>query len=120
MSLLDATKEKCVMMDRTTSPDGYGGIVSRWVDGAEFDASISFDDSIEGVKAQAAGATELYTVLTSKAINLQYHDVFRRKSDGKILRVTTDGDDNKTPKTAGLNLRKVRAEEWALPEDSGQ
>ena len=120
MSLLDATKEKCVMMDRTTSPDGYGGIVARWVDGAEFDASIAFDDSIEGVKAQAAGATELYTVLTSKAINLQYHDVFRRKSDGKILRVTTDGDDNKTPKTAGLNLRKVRAEEWALPEDSGQ
>lgn len=120
MSLLDATKEKCVMIDRTTTADGYGGMIVSWVDGAEFEASIAFDSSMEAVTAQAAGATELYTVLTSRAINLQYHDVFRRKSDNKIFRVTTDGDDDKTPKTAGLNLRKVRAEEWALPEDSGK
>ena len=115
MSLLDATKEKCTMLDKTTESDGYGGIIVSWVDGAEFYASIAFDDSIEGVKARAAGATELYTVLTSRAINLQYHDVFRRESDNKLLRVTTDGDDDKTPKTAGLNLRRVRAEEWVLP-----
>ena len=118
MSLLEATKETCVMMDRQTVSDGYGGMIKRWVDGAAFEASIAFDSSIEAVKAQAAGATELYTVLTSRGVNLQYHDVFRRESDRKIFRVTTDGDDDKTPKTAGLNGRKVRAEEWTLPEDS--
>ena len=116
MSLLDATKVTCVMMDKTTEADGYGGFITRYTNGAEFSASIAFDSSIEAVKAQAAGATELYTVLTSKAVNLQYHDVFKRKSDNKMFRVMTDGDDDKTPKTAGLNLRKVRAEEWTLPE----
>ena len=117
MSLLDATKEKCVMMDKTTASDGYGGMIKTWSPGAAFEASIAFDNSIEAVKAQAAGSTELYTVLTSRGINLQYHDVFRRESDGKIFRVTTDGDDDKTPKTAGLNLRRVRAEEWTIPND---
>ena len=116
MSLLDATKETCTMLDKRTEADGYGGITVSWVDGATFDASIAFDSSIEAVKAQAAGATALYTVLTSRTINLQYHDVFR-KADGKVLRVTTDGDDDKTPPTAGLNLRKVRAEEWAVPAE---
>lgn len=118
MSLLDATKEKCVMMDRTTSPDGYGGIEYRWVEGASFSASIALDNSIEGVTAQAQGVTALYTVLTDKSINLQYHDVFKRASDNKVFRVTTDGDDDKTPATAGLNLRRVRAEEWVIPDAS--
>ena len=115
MSLLDATKEKCVMLDRISTSDGYGGITYTWQTGATFSASIAFDTSIEAVQAQAAGATALYFVLTGKEINLQYHDVFQRVSDGQIFRVTTDGNDDKTPKTAGLNLRKVRAEEWVIP-----
>lgn len=116
MSLLKATQETCVLMDKTTRSDGYGGIIAYWTDGAEFEASIAFDSSIEAVQAQAAGATALYTVLTSRSINMQYHDVFRRKSDNKVFRVTSDGDDDKTPKTAGLNLRRVRAEEWEIPD----
>jgi hypothetical protein len=46
---------------------------------------------------------------------LQYHDVFRRLSDGKIFRVTSDGDDKFTPDTATLNMRQVTAEEWEPP-----
>lgn len=116
MSLLEATKEDCVMLDRRSGSDGYGGIAYHWEEGAEFSASIAFDTSIEAVTAQAAGATSLYTVLTDRGINLQYHDVFRRKSDGKTFRVTSDGDDDKTPNTAGLKLRRVRAEEWVIPD----
>jgi hypothetical protein len=58
--------------------------------------------------------TSLYTVTTSRAIVLEYHDVFRRESDGKIFRVTSDGDDLYTPKSAGLDMRQVTAEEWVL------
>ena len=100
MSLLDVMTTRCQMLDKTTVDDGMGGYTKQWVNGATFDAAIS-----------------LYTVTTKRAINLQFHDVFRRLSDGKIFRVTTDGDDKKTPPTAGLDMRSVRCEEWVLPDD---
>ena len=48
-------------------------------------------------------------------MTLEYHDVFRRSSDNKIFRVTSDGDDRKTPTSAKLDMRQVTAEEWELP-----
>ena len=115
MSLLSEAMEQCVMMDKSTAEDGYGGYSSAWTDGARFKAAMVVDNSTEALTAQAAGVTALYTVTTEKQMNLQYHDVFRRLSDGKIFRVKTDGDDVKTPASAGLNMRQVRAEEWVLP-----
>jgi len=117
MSLLSEAMETCQMQDKRTVDDGYGGYVIRWSDGATFNAAIVLDDSIEAQTAMSAGVKGVYTVTTKRAINLQFHDVFRRLSDGKIFRVTTDGDDKKTPPTAGLDMRSVRAEEWVLPGD---
>jgi hypothetical protein len=54
-------------------------------------------------------------VTTPKAMNLQYHDVFRRVEDGKIFRVTSDGDDNATPSRSTFQVRQVTAEEYVLP-----
>lgn len=115
MSLLSEAMETCQMQDKRTVDDGYGGYVIRWSDGATFNAAIVLDDSIEAQTAMSAGVTGVYTVTTTKGINLQYHDVFKRVRDGKIFRVTTDGDDNATPASAGLNMRQVRAEEYTLP-----
>jgi head-tail adaptor len=114
MSLLDEAMENCTMIDKSTSPDGYGGTIVNWVDGAPFRAAIVFSTSIEARRAEAEGVKNLYTVTTNKSVNLQFHDVFRRESDGKIFRVTSDGDDNKTPASAALNMRNVTAEEWVL------
>lgn len=105
------------MIDKRTVADGYGGYVTEWVDGAEFQGAITLDTSIEARVGEKQGVTALYTVTTSKAINLQYHDVFRRLSDGKIFRVTSDGDDKHTPKSANLNMRQVNAEEFILPNE---
>lgn len=115
MSLLDEAMEGCVMIDKTTTSDGYGGIESIWTDGAPFNAAVVFDSSMEARTASAQGVKALYTVTTRKTVNLQYHDVFRRNSDNKIFRVLSDGDDNKTPKSASLDMRSVQAEEWRLP-----
>lgn len=117
MSLLSEAMEKCVMLDKTTRPDGYGGYISTYVEGAEFDSAITLDTSIEARNAEQAGVTALYTVTTGKAMNLQYHDVFKRSRDGKIFRVKSDGDDKYTPKSATLNMRQVTAEEWELPNE---
>lgn len=117
MSLLQNAMEPCVMLDKRTSSDGRGGTITTWVEGAEFNAAVTFDTSMEARTAEAQGVTALYTVTTTKAVNLQYHDVFRRKSDGKIIRVTSDGDDKKTPLSAGLDMRQVTAEEWSIPSE---
>lgn len=114
MSLLSEAMEKCVLLNKQTTADGYGGYDTVWTDGAEFDAAIVLDTSIQARIGEKQGVTALYTVTTAKAMNLQYHDVFRRVSDGKIFRVKSDGDDKMTPASAGLDMRQVSAEEWTL------
>ena len=111
--------ENCTMLDKTTASDGYGGYMPTWKTGVTFKAAIVLDTSIEAKRAEKEGVTGLYTVTTTKAMNLQYHDVFRRSSDNKVFRVTSDGDDKKTPSSAGLNMRQVSAEEWELNDYNG-
>ena len=117
MSLLSEAMENCIMLDKRTEADGYGGYITTWVEGAEFQAAIVLDTSMEARIAEQQGVTALYTITTKKVMNLQYHDVFKRSSDKKIFRVTSDGDDKKTPESAGLNMRQVSAEEWVLNDE---
>lgn len=117
MSMLTESFDPCVMLNKRTTKDSYGAYVTVWEEGAAFGAAISFDTSIEARTAGVQGVKNLYTVLTEREINLQYHDVFRRMRDGKVFRVKSDGDDKKTPRSAGLNLRLVTAEEWELTND---
>lgn len=114
MSLLSDAMTECVMLDKRTRADGYGGYITEWVDGAPFSAAIVLDTSMQARIGEKQGVTALYTVTTVKALNLQYHDVFRRLEDGKVFRVTSDGDDKKTPASAALNMRQVSAEEFSL------
>ena len=116
MSLLSEAMEECIMLDKKTMPDGYGGFITTWVEGAEFKCAVVLDNSIEARRAEQAGVTALYTITTSRNINLQYHDVFKRLRDGKIFRVTSDGDDKYTPRSASLDMRQVSAEEFKLPQ----
>lgn len=116
MSLLSEAMEKCIMQDKVTTSDGRGGFTTTWTDGAEFDAACVFDSSMQARIAEAQGVKALYTITTAKNVNLQYHDVFKRLSDNKIFRVTSDGDDKKTPNSASLNMRQVTAEEFTPAE----
>ncbi len=115
MSLLDDFTSTCVMLDKKRVSDGEGGFITTWTEGAKFSAAVSLDTSIEARTAEKQGLTSVYTVLTGKNAILQYHDVFKRLYDGKVFRVTSDGDDKQTPKSAGLQKSYVTAEEYALP-----
>ncbi len=114
MSLVDEAMTQCVMVDRTTLPDGEGGTLTNWTEGAAFNAAITFDNSIEAKSAAVQGVTSLYTVTVPKRVKLEYHGVFKRLSDGKVFRVTSDGDDKITPERASFQFAQVSAEEWAL------
>lgn len=117
MSLLNNAMTDCVIVNRQVIDDGYGGQKTIWTDGATIQCAIVLNSSIQAQIAQKQGLKAFYTVTTSKSVNLQFHDVIRRLEDSKIFRITSDGDDNKTPDSAGLNMRQTTAEEWEIPNE---
>jgi DNA polymerase III sliding clamp (beta) subunit (PCNA family) len=106
--------EDVILLEKTRVPDGEGGFITRWSEGAVFKAAVTFDTSMESRIAEKQGVTSRYTVTTRKSAMLEFHDVFRRLSDGKIFRVTSDGDDKYSPNSSSLNMRQVTAEEWSI------
>lgn len=116
MSLLEEFKTPCILMERKRIPDGEGGWSGEeWTEGLKFRAAIVHDTSLQARVAEKQGVTSVYTVTTDKNAKLEYHDVFKRIEDGKIFRVTSDGDDVQTPKRASFQFSQVTAEEWELP-----
>ena len=112
MPLLTQAMEDVVMLEKRRVPDGEGGFTTDWVDGVQFKAAINFDSSMEARTAEKAGVTSLYTVTVPLNCKLEYHDVFRRLRDGKVFRVTSDGDDKITSPSASFQFAQVTAEEW--------
>ena len=115
MSLIDTMKTSCTMIDKQTISDGMGGTVTQWVDGAKFDAAVIKDSSMNARIAEKQGVTEVYTVTTGKNVQLDFHDVFRRDSDGAVFRVTSNVTDSRTPDVASFQFGQVTAERWVLP-----
>lgn len=115
MSLLSEAMETFVMLTKTNEPDGYGGFTSAWQEGETFQAAATYDNSTQARVAAVQGVTSLYTIVTSRAVALGFHDVVKRKSDNKVFRVTSDSKDKKTPPSAGLDMRVVAAEAYTLP-----
>lgn len=116
MSLIDDFKAPCMRLIGTRLPDGSGGSAVSWRSGEQFTAAITFDTSLEAKKAEKNGVASRYTVTTPKDVKLMYHDVFRRLTDNKIFRVTSDWDDVQTPARASFSFAQVTAEEWRLPD----
>lgn len=115
MSLLDDAMEGFMLLNKIRESDGYGGTVTRWVDGVTIKGAIVYNSGAEVQIAQAMGATGAYTLTVRKNVELDYHDVLRRLSDSKIFRITSNSDELKTPPSATLNMRNYNAEEWELP-----
>ena len=114
MSLINEAMTEVVMLEKVHREDGEGGFITEWKDGVTFLAAITFDSSMQARTAQKQGVTSLYTITTGKNAKLDFHDVIRRTSDGKIFRITSDGDDKHTPASASFQFLQVSAEEWWL------
>lgn len=114
MNLLDSMKDDCVMMDRTTVADGLGGFTTAWVEGAAFSAVIRKDTAPQQIVAQQQGAAETFTVIVDRTVPLEYHDVFRRLSDGAVFRLTSNTKDAAAPSRSTVPIAKATCERWAL------
>lgn len=114
MSLIDVMMDECVMLDKRTVSDGLGGFTHEWTEGAKFRAAVIKDNTLSARVAEKQGVTEVYTVTVDKGLLLQYHDVFRRISDGAVFRVTSNITDSETPTVATFQIGQVTAERWEL------
>lgn len=112
MTLIDSFKVPCTLVEKTRVPDGEGGWTTAWADGIGFEAAIVLNSSINARIAEAEGVTGVYTVTTDRNVELDFHDAFRRNSDGQVFRVTKVNDS--TPDVATFQFNQYQAEEWAL------
>jgi len=115
MSLLDNFTEPFTLLNMVRTSDGQGGFTTSWEDGAEINIAVRYDSSMEARRAEKEGMTSVYTFLVSRSIELNYHDVLRRKSDQQIFRITSRTGDSVTPSSSSLSLTAVTAERWELP-----
>lgn len=114
MTLIDAFKEECVLVEKTRTPDGEGGWTTAWNEGLRFLAAIVTDTTLNARVAEAEGMMAKYTVTVDRSLPLDFHDVFKRLSDGKVFRVTSDSSDKHTPDVATFQFHQVNAEEWQI------
>lgn len=115
MRLFESMMEDCTMLDKRSEPDGLGGFTTEWTDGAPFKAAVVKNNSMEAKVAEKQGVTELYQVTVPKGTPLEYHDVFRRESDGAVFRITSNVKDSETPNAATFQFGQASAERWELP-----
>lgn len=113
MSLMSDMMVDCAFLDKTTQPDGFGGAVPIWTEGAPFKAAINLQSSIQARVAEVQGVTGMYRVTVPKSVRIGYGEAFIRLSDGKKFR-NVSKDDIATPETASFQVRVFNAEEWDL------
>ena len=107
--------ENCRILNHIRTDDGMGGYSQQWTEGATFKAAIGKNSSPQVVLAEQQGLSELFTVLVEEGFTLDYHDVFRRLSDGAVFRVTSRTVDSTAHPTSTVRIAKVTAERWVLP-----
>lgn len=114
--LLDDFEKKCVVMEKTRQPDGAGGYILEWAEGAEFSNYYSLDTSMEARRAEKEGVTSLYSALVRADFPIEYNDYFKDKSTGITYRVTSNPEEKVAPKSASFMLKYFTAERKELPQ----
>lgn len=119
MSLMHDQMERCAYLDKTTVPDGFGGVIPEWPQGAEFKAAIVYESSMQARVAEVQGVKGMYRVTVPKSIKIGYGDAFVCLSGefkGMTFRCVSK-DDSATPKAASFQVRVFNAKEWNPGDD---
>ena len=119
MSLLDDFASKCVLMEKTRTPDGAGGYITVWEEGAEFLNYQALDTSMEARKAEKDGVTSVYSALVNQSVPIEYNDYFRDTETGLTYRVTSNPEEKAAPRSAGAIIKALKfftAERKELPK----
>ena len=60
MSLLSDAMETCVMLNKLSVDDGYGGERIVWTPGSSFQAAFDFNTSMQARVSESQGVTNLF------------------------------------------------------------
>ena len=99
MSLYETFYSPAVVMNKTKGPDGVGGYVNAWEDGADIKIAFSSLTPTERIAAQQADVTYTDTIVTPLNTNLDEQDII--KADGSYYLVVS-----KLPKTPTVSTFK--------------
>lgn len=114
MSLLDNVARHCVMMKKTSVPDGAGGFLVQWNEDMEFLNYMALDTNREYTPADKQEDAYTFSALVSKETPIGYNDVFKDIETGKCYRVTSDPDEKQAPQSSTLRLKFFKVERWVL------
>lgn len=114
MTLIENMMEQFCFVESTKEPDGEGGFIKQWKDGAEFKAALVLDTTMEARIAEKQNVRNVYTVTTASNNPLEYNAIIRRISDGQTFRITSDGKEKKSPYVSTLDMSQATAERWEL------
>lgn len=113
-TLFEQQMESCHIVDKTTGPDGRGGVETVYVEGAPIDVAFSFNDSVSVVIADQEKVTDMYTLITKKSVVLLAGDIIKRDKDGSTFKIETNSTDSTPPEISALNMRQVKAKKFKL------
>ena len=113
-TLFEEQMESCHIVDKTTVPDGRGGVETVYVEGAPIDVAFSFNDSVSVVIADQEKVTDMYTLITKKKVVLLAGDIIKRDKDDSTFKIETNSTDSTPPEISALNMRQVKAKKFKL------
>ena len=113
-TLFEQQMESCHIVDKTTAPDGRGGVETVYIEGAPIDVAFSFNDSVSVVIADQEKVTDMYTLITKKSVVLLAGDIIKRDKDASTFKIETNSTDSTPPEISALNMRQVKAKKFKL------
>ena len=116
MALIFDIMVGCHIYNKAIVDDAYGTAQKQYSKGAAFNAAVIKNTSTEAIVAEKQGVTEIYTVVTEQGFELDYHDIFKRDSDGVFFMVTGRANDTEPPAMSTVKIVKCTAEPWKVPD----
>lgn len=110
MTLMQERMGTFCRLDKTTTPDGYGGTNIVYRDGAEFQAVATMLESKELEIAYQSGQKRIYVIFCTPSVGLEQNDRVKRLQDGMIFRINATPDINQTSVASKIGLCRTTME----------
>ena len=114
MSLLEQAARNCVLMEKTRKPDGSGGYIVVWEEGAPFVVYAALNTSVEARVAEKGEMSRIYSAMVERSFPIEYGDYYKDVETEGVYRVTSDPKDKEARKSSTLKLKYFTAERTEL------
>ena len=110
MTLMEQRMQDFCILDRVTMPDGYGGTVAVWQDGATFRAAAVQLESSEMELAYQTGQKRIYAIYCKPIVGLEHNMRVKRLADGVVFRISATPDQQQTSAASAIGLVRTTME----------